>query len=196
MDETSDEKHLDKHMRLSEVYLSIISRYRQYIEEKEDLSVAELPTLVTPKNQKVTDSVERIKSGFGVYSYDKNFHDASIKAFELVKKEIDDIVLPVQFWITPEEALTFRMGDSIDKNILLCSMLISLGNPSAKVLVRMHQDVMRIFVYYEFNGGVYELDLSNGIKEYKSKEEMISSLGIGEETIAYEFNNQMYADIF
>lgn len=39
--------------RLNNLYLAVISRYKEYIEEKEGLSVAELPTLVTPNSEKV-----------------------------------------------------------------------------------------------------------------------------------------------
>jgi transglutaminase-like putative cysteine protease len=179
----------------SRLYLMIIDRYKDYIEQKESLSVAELPTLVTPNNELVVKKVNEIKAEFGNYSYELNFYDASVKAFNFVKNEIESVVLPVQFWLTPEETLTFGVGDEIDKSILLCSMLVALGNPSSKVLMHMKDGKRRTFVYFEFGGAAYMLDNENGINKFKNADELIASLGIGEDTVAYEFNDRMYRDI-
>ena len=87
------------------------------------------------------------------------------------------------------------MGDVIDKNILLCSLLVALGNPSSKVLVVIDGN-MRSYNYFEFNGRHWLVDLSTGIKEFGSREAMLSSISIGEDSTVYEFNNQRYEDIF
>lgn len=185
----------EKEQRLNQVYLAIISRYKDYIEEKEGLSVAELPTLIMPNGEKVSSKVKEIKSQFLNYSYDENFHAASVAAFEFVKTKIEDTILPLQFWLTPEETMEFGMGDQMDKNILLCSILIKLGNPSSKVFVKMHEGTRKVFVYYEFNSRVYLLDLEKDDRDFNNKELMLKALDLQEETTAYEFNNQMYADI-
>jgi len=194
--EGSSSQSLEREKRLNELYLAIISRYKDYIEEKEGLSVAELPTLVMPANPKVVEKVTEIEAGFLNYNYDADFSEAAVKAYEFVKKDIAEAALPLQFWLTPDETLTFMMGDIMDKNILLCSMLIDLGNPSAKVFVRLEESVRKVFVYYEFNGKVRVMDTDEGMKEFNTKDEMLASLGMSEETTAYEFNNQMYVDIF
>ena len=180
---------------LNKIYLTIISRYKDYIEEKEGLSVAELPTLVTPKNMVVAKKVEEIESGLGHYRYDADFYDASVMAFNFVKDEVGDAVLPLQFWLTPEETLAFLMGDAFDKNVLLCSLIIGLGNPSCKVFTTIKDDSRRIFVYYEFSGAVHMLDLKDGIKSFSDKDSMLVSLGMDEDTVAYEFNDRSYSDI-
>lgn len=187
---------LDKEDRLNQVYLAIISRYKDYIEEKESLSVAELPVLVTPNEPKVREKVEELKGSFLNYDYDTNFREASIRAYDFVKRELTEAVLPLQFWLTPEETLTFKLGDSIDKNILLCSLFIGLGNPSSKVFVKIADTARKVSVYYEFKGRTYLFDIEDGIKEFESKEPMLKTMDLKEETTAYEFNNQMYADIY
>ena len=194
--EGSSSQPLDREKRLNQLYLAIISRYREYIEEKEGLSVAELPTLVMPNNQKVKEKAAGIKAEFLNYGYDGNFMEASIKAYEFVKNSIAETALPLQFWLTPDETLTFMLGDVMDKNILLCSILIELGNHSTKVFVRMVDSTRKVFVYYEFKNRIYVFDNEEGIKEFNNREELLASLGVGEETTAYEFNNQMYVDIY
>lgn len=186
---------VEREAKLSKIYLAIISRYKDYIEEKEGLSVAELPTLVMPNSEKVAGKANEIKSRFINYTYEENFHEASLIAFQAVKREVNEVILPLQFWLTPEETLEFMMGDQMDKNILLCSLLIRLGNPSSKVFVKMSDATRGVFVYYAFKNRIYLFDFEDGAKEFPNKEAMLVGFGIDEDTTAYEFNNQMYADI-
>lgn len=188
-------KALERELRVNQLYLAIISRYKEYIEEREHISVAELPTLVTPKGELVVKKAEEIKEMFGVYNYASHFYEASIDAFHFTKNEIQDVSMPLEFWLTPDETLGFGVGDVIDKNVLLCSVLIALGNPSSKVLVSITGGNRRVFTYYEFEGKAYILDFASGFKRYESRNSLIKSLGIGEETTCYEFNDQMYIDI-
>ncbi|MGC8669813.1 MAG: hypothetical protein ACP5TL_01515 [Candidatus Micrarchaeia archaeon] len=188
---TSENSRLE---RLNRVYLAIILRYKDIIEEKESISVAELPTLITPKDPQIIEKAEEIKKDFPNYIYDRDFYEASKKAFEFVKSQIQDIVLPVQFWLDPSETLNFQVGDLMDKNVLLCSLLISLGNPSAKVLVEV-DNAMTVFVYFGYLNAYYLMDIKGGIKKFNSKEEIYESVITGEDSAAYEFNNQSYSDI-
>ncbi|MGC8652225.1 MAG: hypothetical protein ACP5UH_03170 [Candidatus Micrarchaeia archaeon] len=179
---------------LNKLYLAIILRYKNLIEENEELSVAELPTLVTPNDERVTAKAEELKAGFLNYTYEKDFYGAAKKAFEFVRNDIEEIVPPVRFWLMPSETLDFHVGDVMDKSILLCSLLLQLGNPSTKVLVEMDNE-MSAFVYFEFKGVYYALDVKSGIREFPSKEALYGSLLKSDDSTAYEFNNQHYNDI-
>ena len=181
--------------RLNKIYLAIISRYRDYIEEHENVSVAELPALVTPKNAAVVSKVDEIKTSFGRYDYDKHFPEARTSAFAFVKEKVEDVVLPLQFWLVPEETLAFMAGDTFDRCVLLCSLLVGLGNPSAKVAVVVKGETRRVFVYCEFSGSAYMFALDGGIKKFSTKQDMISSLKIDADTTAYEFNDRTQADM-
>ncbi|HIH50598.1 TPA: hypothetical protein HA291_04055, partial [Candidatus Micrarchaeota archaeon] len=158
--------------------------------------VAELPTLVTPNSEKVTEKANWIKSKFLNYTYDKDFYDASMMAFGFVNDETEDVVLPLQFWISPDEVITFMMGDIMDKAILLCSLLIKLGNPSARVFVKMDDSARRVFVYHEFGSKFHVLECGKEKREFNSRDDVLQSLQFNEDTVAYEFNNQMYADLY
>lgn len=195
MGEDSDWGKLGALEKLNRLYLAIISRYRDYIEEHENISLAELPALVTPKNGAVVAKVDEIKSSFERYDYEKNFREAGTAAFEFVRGKVDDIVLPLQFWLAPEETLAFMIGDTLDRCTLLCSMLIALGNPSSKVAVVMKGDSRRIFVHCELDGSVYMFDLGDGIRRFAAKRELIASLNIDKDTTAYEFNDITQTDI-
>ncbi len=187
--------NLKKQVQLNKIYLAVISRYKNYIEEKENISIAELPRYITPKNAEIIKEADRIKASYENYDYEKNFYDASVVAYDFVKNEIEEISIPLEFWFYPNEILEFKLGDILDKNILLCSLLISLGNPSVKVFVTINDTKRNIFVYYEFNNKIYKLDLRDKISVFNSKEEIMAELLINEETISYEFNDNIYLNI-
>jgi hypothetical protein len=182
--------------RLAGLYLAIISRYKDYIEEKEELSVAELPTLVTPRADDIVSKADEIKGKLAPYFYDRDFISAAHIAFEFVSTAIEEVALPVQFWLTPEETLRFRAGDRMDKSILLCSLLIALGNPSAKVFMLIRDNERNTCVYFEFSGRVTVMDFKRGIDEYANRNELLERFSITDEDTAYEFNNRSYADIY
>ena len=182
--------------RLAGLYLAIISRYKEYIEEKEELSVAELPTLVTPRAADIVSKAEEIKAGLAPYFYDRDFIAAARQAFDFVNASIDEVTLPVQFWLTPEETLRFKAGDGMDKSILLCSLLVALGNHSAKVFMLIRNNDRKTCAYFEFAGKVTLMDFKDGISEYRNRDEMLGKFAMAEDDTAYEFNNRSYADIY
>lgn len=191
----SVDKTLEREHRLNQLYLGIISRYKEYIEEMEHISIAELPALVTPKKELIVKKADEIKNAFGNYSFDSHFYEASINAFAYVRDSILETTMPVQFWLAAEDTLKFGIGDAIDRNVLLCSLLCALSNPSAKVLVSIKDDVRKILTYYELNGHAYILDLNSGFHKFEIKELLIKSLNLDDESTAYEFNESLYNEI-
>ncbi len=191
----TDQKEYERLAKLNKVYLAIISRYKDHIEEKERISVAELPILVMPKGPMVVKRIEEIKAALGSYSYDQRFYEASVMAFSFVRDRIEDAVLPLQFWLTPEDTLTFMIGDLMDKSILLCSLLIGLGNPSCKVLTCTRAGSQRTMVYCEFQGRTHSYDFAVGMSAFDSVEGLRKSFLVGDEASAYEFNDKMYLDL-
>ncbi len=181
--------------RLAAVYLAIIERYRDYIEEKENISVAELPRLVTPGEGVVRRKVEEIKGSLAPYYFNTRFEGAAEAAFLFVKETVKDVVLPVQFWLMPKETITYSAGDEVDKCILLCSLLIALGNPSTKVLMRVKDDIRKVFVYCSYNDRLMFFDFAEGKRTFKDEKEMLDAIGFGGGTYAYEFNDRTYRDI-
>ncbi len=190
-----DGRELEKERRLNQLYLAIISRYRDVIEAREHVSVAELPSFVTPKDELVIKKADEIKSAFGSYSYDSHFYEASINAFHFVRNNVGEVSMPVQFWLRPEETLSFGVGDIIDKSTLLCSLLIALGNPASKVLVSIKETGRKVLTYYEFSGKAYLLDFASGFRRFGSREALIKSQNINDDTTCYEFNDNMYIEI-
>jgi hypothetical protein len=190
----ADEKMLEKY---SSLYLEIIMRYKDYIEEKETMYMAELPTLVTPSDESVLSKVKSIKSMFSVYKYDEDFYSAAREAHWFVRDKITDISLPIQFWLRPGQTMTLEAGDVFDKAVLLCTLLIALGNATAKVITLIGDSEKKFAVYCEFSGKTLLFDAEGEATEFGSRQEMLEKLGIGKDssTTAYEFNDKMYNDL-
>ncbi len=179
------------------IYLEIIMRHRDYIEEKEGLYVADLPKLVTPSDDAVILAAMGIKNSFPIYSYDDNFPDAASLAYKYVTQTISSISLPIQFWLKPAQTIRHYAGDIFDKAVLLCSILVALGCVPSRVVVSVRDTERRFVVYSEFKGRLICMDLENGINEYENMDSMLKGMGVetdGDAT-AYEFNDRMYRDI-
>ena len=141
---------------------------------------------------------KRIESNFPVYSYDDYFKEAAKLAYEHVKDKMLPVSLPLQFWLKPSQAIKYGAGDLFDKAVLLCSLLIALGNLSSKVVVVVKNDARNFVVYYELPNRAVSIDIENGIREYDNVEALMNDMHMGsddDETTAFEFNDKMYRDI-
>jgi len=201
VDDAKEEKgdeDIETLKRYNQLYLEIIMRYKDYIEENENLYVAELPKLITPDNESVVSLANKIKSQFPIYSYNENFPDAVRSAYSYVKESILLVNLPIQFWLKPEEVIRCGAGDIFDKATLLCSLIIALGNVSTKLIIKVKDSEREFIVYSEFNKGIIAVDLERGVKEYKSRDELLKAMGVyeeSEEMNVYEFNDKIYNSI-
>ncbi len=190
-----DETELLK--KYNSLYLEIIMKYKDYIEEQEGLYVAELPKLVTPSDESVKGLAAIIASKFQDYNYADNFYDAAQLSYEFVRDSITNVTLPIQFWLKPSLTINYAAGDVFDKAVLFCSLLIALGNPSTKIIIVIDENRRSFVVYFEFKEKITAINIEKGISPFQDREELLKSLGVAEksEASAYEFNDRMYTDI-
>ncbi|MDE1869975.1 MAG: hypothetical protein KGH71_03250 [Candidatus Micrarchaeota archaeon] len=190
-----EEDQLQK--KYNQIYLQVILRYKEHIEQNENLNVAELPKLITPTDETVATSTNKIKANFDSYSYNSNFLAAAKLAYEYVTNHVSQVSLPIEFWLYPADTIKCEAGDIFDKATLLCSMMIALGNPSTRVISSVKPNERRFIVYCEFDNALFAFDLDRGLIKFESKEKLIESLVLKEndDTTAYEFNDKMYANL-
>lgn len=193
----SDQKKDNIQEKYGQLYLEVILRYKDYIEQNENLNVAELPKLITPSDESVVALAKAFKSAFDPYSYSSNFLAASKMAYDYVSNQIVHISLPIEFWLYPSNTIKCGAGDLFDKATLLCSLLIALGNPSAKVITSVKPNARRFLVYCAFDDKIVAFDLDRGTINFENKEKLIESLLLKDEdeTTAYEFNDEMYNNL-
>lgn len=179
------------------LYLEMLMRYKEDIEKGEMLYVAELPELVTPQDEAVLAIVNNIRGSFASYLFEDNFYDAAMKAQAYINTSVSSVSAPVQFWLTPSEVIRIGAGDTFDKTVLLCSMLIGLGNISAKIVTVVKDDSSESAVYCEFHSKFILMRPDGRLQEFGSKQEMLAAMGFAEgpDVTAYEFNDKMYNSI-
>lgn len=179
------------------IYLEVIMRYRDYIEEKEGLYLADLPRLVTPGDEAVVLLANDIKSRFPAYNYSSNFTEAANLSYEYVRGKIIPVSIPVQFWLRPAQTLKYGAGDVFDRAVLFCSTLIALGGISSRVVVVIKGNERHFIVYSEFGDRIIAFDIEAGALAYGSLEAMLKSMRLedDEDSAAYEFNDKMYRDL-
>ena len=120
----------------AELYKAILLRYQGLIEQGESKSIAELKGMIRPEEKPVLEMREAITTTCHPYIYEEKFSDAFSMALSRVCI-LKTVKLPIEFWLSNDfsEMLSLGAGDEMDKAILLCSLLRSLGNPDVWVLV-------------------------------------------------------------
>lgn len=182
--------------KYNRVYLEILMKYKDYIEEKEAVYVSQLPEFVSPKDQNVEAVVMELLRSFSSYEPSNDLADGAAKAWSYVNGNIDTISIPLDFWQTPAETLTYMAGDLLDKAVLLCSMIIAMGSADAKVVMCIKPGKTSANVYFGWNGGIISLNLETGPKAYAGRDELLADIGVGEEgATAYEFDDKAYLDL-
>jgi len=189
------ESELDASKRREAVYKKIIERYKELIEASESKSIPELRSLVRPQSSAVIELKEKLTKDLGAYDYNTDFLATAQKAFQFVKDEIKTEHVPVEFWLSPKEILELKTADEMDKAILLCSLLIALGNRNAKVVVEMKGGLKHAFVMFSFGNRYFLFDPVHNVNLAGSKEILeaqISTERDEENKIIYEFNDMEY----
>jgi hypothetical protein len=189
------ESELEVYKRRELIYKKIIERYRELIEAGESKSIPELRSLVRPQSPSVIELKDKLTKEFKPYEYERDFLTAAQKAFEFVKDEIKTEHVNIEFWLSPKDILELKAADEMDKATLLCSLLIALGNKSAKVVVEMKGGLKHAFVMFGFGSRYYLFDSVHNINLAGSKEILeaqISTEKDEENKIVYEFNDVEY----
>ncbi|OIO21056.1 hypothetical protein AUJ17_03895 [Candidatus Micrarchaeota archaeon CG1_02_47_40] len=169
------------------IYRKIIERYERLIEENEAKSVLELKGLVQPNHAKIEGIANAIKEKRHEYSSETDFSDAASEAVEFISR-IRGVQLPVSFWLSFEEIGELGVADSMDKCIMLCSLLRALGSPDAVVFLTKAREV---FVGWEFGEKYFLFDAEKNETKKGRKEEMVAQM---KGSLIYTFNDKEYVD--
>ncbi len=172
-----------------EICKIVVDRYRKFIEDGEAKSIAELRSLVKPLDHTVVEIKINIQDAFHPYVYDKHFVPAVQKALDIIFS-YRTVTLPVNFWLEFDEIQRLNSSDDIDKAILLCSLLRSLGSDSAKVLITKNKDAL---VTFEFADKQYMVEISRkAMSAYPKTDDSFLQI---KRTALYSFNDQEYEDL-
>ncbi len=177
----------DEELKLR-LYRLIIDRYRDKIEEYETKSVSDLKLLIQPRDAKIAEMHESIIEDFHPYVYGEHFLSAAKMAYSYISS-FRTLSAPVSFWLAFSDIQEIGAGDEIDKSLLLCSVLRSLGSENAKVFVT---DTRNSYVLFQFEGKSFVADHSQ--KELLQFDDGQSALSSLRGKLLYAFNDKDYED--
>jgi len=182
---------------LAAFYRKIIDRYEEQISFGEEKSVIELKKLVAPSKE-----VEEVANSLSTASpVEGAFPAFASRCLEFLKGiTLLSSGLKFSFWLTPSETLELRAGDSMDKAILLCSLLLAKGSSTAVVrVVELDDGVKHALVCFLHGGAAYVFDAAHS-KSWSgpSVEEVLSEACVDGKMVVrslYEFNSESYSSL-
>ena len=176
----------DVELRLK-LFRLIIERYRDDIEAHENKTVSDLKGMVLPHDPIITKTRDSLLEGFRPYIYEEHFLPAAKMCCEYVAS-FATISPPVAFWLGFSDMQSIMAGDEIDKSILLCSLLRSLGSPDARIFVT---NTKNSYVLCSF-GGKFHLSAHSGAEPMICESEAEAVLRMSGKPI-YSFNDRDYS---
>jgi len=178
--EPSDELRL-------KLFRLIIDRYREEIEEHENKTVSDLKGMILPHDPIIVKTRDSLLESFRPYIYEEHFMAAAKMCCEYVAS-FATISPPVAFWLTFSDMRSIMAGDEIDKSILLCSLLRSLGSPDARIFVT---NTKNSYVLCSF-GGKFHLSAHSGAEPAICASEQEAILRMSGKPL-YSFNDRDYS---
>ncbi|MCX6769488.1 MAG: hypothetical protein NT051_02285 [Candidatus Micrarchaeota archaeon] len=170
------------------LYRLVIDRYREEIEAHETKSVSDLKALILPRGEKIIEIRDSILESFRPYIYQEHFLPAA-KMCQAFISSFKTVQLPVSFWLDFAEMKQLMAGDEIEKSILLCSLLRSIGSENAKVIVT---DAKSSYVAFEYVGKQYLAGHQGAeISEFPGWQECLGAI---KGKAIYSFNDNEYED--
>ncbi len=172
----------------NEIYHIVIDRYKKFIEDSEAKSIADLRALVRPLDSTVTEIKMVVQDQFHPFLYQEHFMQAVEKSLDAVFAW-KSVQLPVSFWVSFSDMARMHAADDIDRAILLCSLLRSLGSESAKVLIGKNKSA---WVSFKFNDKQYIIDIARrSMSAFPSTDDGLKQFMF---SILYSFNDREYED--
>ncbi len=194
---------LEKANAKFKLYELLLNKYTDIINEFEKKTVGEIKGLVNPDDLSVQSIIVDFKNEN--YSFRKDFLVAAKNAFLFLSNEISFVKagLDVNFWLSPREMLSKKVGDDEDLAVFLCSILSALGDKQAEVTIAELENMStHAFVITDFDGSFFLLDPSQKHEFEKfcgEKAKVLAKYSFNNSKIKrflYRFNKDKYEQFF
>lgn len=155
----------------------ILRKYAGLVNESETKTIGQIKSMINPDDLSLAAFISEFKDEN--YSYEKDFLDVLKKIFEYIQKEFTYIELDIEinYWLTPKEIITNKIGDDEDLAMLLCNIARALGNKECSVMMaELSNLTLHSFVLLALGDKNYILDACQNHKFEQfsgSREEVI-----------------------
>ncbi|MFH1587210.1 MAG: transglutaminase-like domain-containing protein [Candidatus Diapherotrites archaeon] len=181
------------------LYKLLLGKYSGIINDFEKKTVGEIKGLVNSEDLTVQSLLNDFRPEN--YSFDENYLESAKEVHEYISREINYVKsdLEINFWLSPKEIVTAKLGDDEDQAVFLCSMLFALGDKKAEVVIaELENRSTHAFVITEFKGKFYLLDPTQEAEFEKfsgEKKNVIAKYSFEDSKIKrflYKFNFENY----
>jgi len=181
------------------LYELLLKKYSDLINEFEKKTVGEIKALVNADDLSVQSLLQDFKDEN--YSFEKDYLNSTKKAFSFLVEEINFVKsdLDLNFWLSPREMLSKKVGDDEDLAVFLASILSALGDKNAEVIIaELENYSTHAFVVTTFNEKFYLLDPSqhHGFEDFSgNKAKVLGKYSFNNSKIKrflYKFNKEKY----
>lgn len=181
------------------LYKLLLTKYSETINKVEKKTVGEIKALIDDSDLSLQNILDGVKPEG--YAYEKNYLEAVRNVFEYITKNINyiDSNVNINFWLSPKEIISEKVGDDEDLAVFLCSLLYGLGDKRAEVVISEMEDLRtHSFVITEYQGKFMLLDPSRKEKfdEFTgTKSEVLAKYNFSGAKIKrfmYKFNRNNY----
>lgn len=181
------------------LYKLLLEKYSEILNNQEQKTVGEIKGSINAEDLTVQNIVNRFKPEN--YSYEKDFLETLKAIYEFIIKEINFVKsdLAINFWLSPNEIIKWKVCDDEDIAVLLCSILKCLGNENCQVIICELEDYStHSFVITEYDEKFLLLDAYQK-KPFEmfigKKEEVLYNYQVKNQKIKrflYKFNDKEY----
>jgi len=116
------------------LYMLMVSRYKDLINENETRSVSEIRQRISPYSDTIKSLNMRLTEDLQPFSYEQHFITAAQRAINYIR-EIKTCQFTITFWLGFDEMDKLKLGGIMDKALLFAALLRSFG--SDQVLVKV-----------------------------------------------------------
>ncbi len=195
----AEEHSLREKILQCRLYAMLLEKYADLINEKEKRTIGEIKSLVNKEDLTIQSILADLKPEG--YAFPLGYLEAAQKALSFAQKEISYVEpeINLNYWFSPKEIFSSKVGDDEDLAVFLCSLLFALEDENASVIIA-ELDSLRThaFVSTEFDGKFFILDASqkhvfpdfSGTKEEALQK--YSFKGAKIKRFLYKFNNSTY----
>ena len=181
------------------LFRMLLEKYADIINEREKRTIGEIKAMVSGDDLTIQSALEQIRpEGF---EFEKNYAEAAKKAFAFVCGEIRFVrpKLSLNYWLTPAEIMSERLGDDEDLAVFLCSLLAGLGDEKAEVVIAELDNLeTHAFAITEISGKFFLFDPSqkHEFEKFSGEKEKVlaeySCNGAKIKGFLYKFNSKNY----
>jgi len=128
------------HLRYK-LYSILLKKYADLINTAEKKTVGQIKSMVTNNDLTIQSLLDEFRGKD--YDFGRDYLRTASRAYKFLSREIEFVKsgIDINFWLGAQDILSEKVGDDEDLAVLMCSILYSLGDEKAEVVIAEMDDL-------------------------------------------------------